>query len=1295
VTELADASSPGYDFFISYARDDDPAFVAELYTRLHSRGHHVWWDRQRMPSRGRTFVQELRDAIAASARVVVVLGPAAMRSTYVREEWQYALSLSKPVTPLLRRGDREHVPAELKDFHTPDVSGEPVPDAAWTEIQRVLDEPVPSLGRLTDVPRIPPRYVPRGSAVAQACAQLLTGHDRIDVAPDIQVVAITGLGGSGKSVLAAALARLTSVRCVFDEVIWITCGPGFGKDAAIERVADLMAPETDRRSGRLESGACLLVLDDVWTLEVVEPFLAQIGTRSKILLTTREVWIADSLGSLHMTVGAFGADDALAFLASWVNVDTPMLPAEARALASFCEYLPLALAISGALARSGVSWADILDRLRAADLRFLQAKVSGYMYPSLLATLAVSVDALRNDDGEAARILEHLAAFQAETPVSIRAIETAVRVRFGISAVDTRRALVHLSQRSLLVVSDSKVTLHALVLAFLRGMHAVTAQEHGALVDAFATLCECDDRGQTVWSTVSDDDYVERHLVHHLHEAGRIEEVERVVTDPQWPRQKVLRSGITALIGDYERYLDGVDVPDPAAETFVRALRRVAHILRRYPDQYALQMYWRFGEVPGMADRFEIGPSSISPDSLRPTELGNEVTPGGLIAQSAERLGTVRCGVLTTIGGRSACVTGDVRGVVNAVDALSGDLIYRIEAHEDDVRALAVMPEKSLLATGSGEWLDMHSDCSIKLWDLGTGGALGTLSECRYEELLLPASHYQPIGDLWFSADGESLISASWDGSVGIWSLASLTRTATWDKHPHGLNTAVLTSDERFVVSGLADGSVGIWNYRTKRFRRFIHPEAGPPLKFRPLPSGAWVAGVTEDNRLLFVDAARGTATSYTAPAGGSFVEAAAHGPRCVLVVMRNGEVLHFDDETGVTIRLADLGQRVDAVHVGPDPTRLAVSTGNITSCYELLGSPGSFGRRIACAVPSSVSDIAWVVDTSGVVTVYAAGAPRRVLADTTVGHPVTSASMTADGLVIRCDDGFRWLRFTGPTERTIVIERFSPHPSSDSGELMSRNRLLTWNTDAWVLASLYRLPDGDAAWENALVARPRELQPFLEPHLLDAPEIRGSYYVVGSVDYESDRFALYRNGMEGLLIVDGATDDLAERLGSALPMYARFAQIATIVSGSSWYVEIGRRSLAVWDLADERLVAHHETEAEYEDAQVDSAEGILTVVTQDHVVRRLRLPDLNLLTESYLPPWDGRARIVSAGPGGLVAIQDAQQNLHIADLTGGAVALPLGLDAAAAGCAFASDGQSVLIVDERGNVSGFELPPW
>lgn len=48
--------------FISYAREDDEPFAEKLYQDLTKNGFEVWWDRATMKNRGRTFLQEIRDA---------------------------------------------------------------------------------------------------------------------------------------------------------------------------------------------------------------------------------------------------------------------------------------------------------------------------------------------------------------------------------------------------------------------------------------------------------------------------------------------------------------------------------------------------------------------------------------------------------------------------------------------------------------------------------------------------------------------------------------------------------------------------------------------------------------------------------------------------------------------------------------------------------------------------------------------------------------------------------------------------------------------------------------------------------------------------------------------------------------------------------------------------------------------------------------------------------------------------------------------------------------------------------
>jgi len=99
--------------FLSYARADDEPFVERLHRDLIEAGIEVWWDRAAMASRGRTFLQEIRDAIEGVDRVVAVVGPAAISSRYVRYEWDHALLFAKGIVPVLRLGTYELLPEEL------------------------------------------------------------------------------------------------------------------------------------------------------------------------------------------------------------------------------------------------------------------------------------------------------------------------------------------------------------------------------------------------------------------------------------------------------------------------------------------------------------------------------------------------------------------------------------------------------------------------------------------------------------------------------------------------------------------------------------------------------------------------------------------------------------------------------------------------------------------------------------------------------------------------------------------------------------------------------------------------------------------------------------------------------------------------------------------------------------------------------------------------------------------------------------------------------------------------------
>jgi hypothetical protein len=85
------------------------------------------------------------------------------------------------------------------------------------------------------------------------------------------------------------------------------------------------------------------------------------------------------------------------------------LPPEAAEVAKECGYLPLALAMFGAMIRSkpsleptsaSLAWKDALTRLRRADLGAIKKAFPNYPYPDLLRAIEVSVEGLESVDRE-------------------------------------------------------------------------------------------------------------------------------------------------------------------------------------------------------------------------------------------------------------------------------------------------------------------------------------------------------------------------------------------------------------------------------------------------------------------------------------------------------------------------------------------------------------------------------------------------------------------------------------------------------------------------------------------------------------------------------------------------------------------------------------------------------------------------------------------------------------------------------------------------------------------------------
>ncbi len=663
--------------FISYARDDDEAFVLRMRDDLVAHGHHVWWDRASMESRGRTFLAEIRTAIEAAERVLLVVGPAAKDRLYVDVEWRHALRHGVVVTPILRLGHYSDVPSALAALHCEDVR-EQVPEArALARVRRLVERPVPSQGALVGVPRLPSPYIARPALLDRLLRRvLIDAYEPIDLEADQRITALTGMGGAGKSVVAAAVAQTAEVRRSFQGgVVWITVGQYPDVVTALARVGGALGSDvtsyTDVDSARLTLGRvlaganCLVILDDLWDAEVVEALHAAAGTGVRILMTSRHRNLFASTGVHNVVVEELDDELGLELLAKWTVGSVDKLPHQAPDICAECGNLPLALSMVGAMiGRRDDRWDYALQRLRRADLTKVGANIPDYPYRDLDRAMLVSFDDL---DQELQQRYLDLAVLPEDAAAPQSMLER-WWVSEGADPLDVVDTLDRLTDRSLMrVLEDDRYVVHDVQRDFLLGrVHDVPAL-HQRWLAAFAPPV------QGAWWLAPDDGYLLDHLDYHLREADRVDEWRRLLTSFEWLNRKTGARGMPVVLQDLLHQVD-----DRAVRVVERACRLAAHVLTNDPSQLAAQLLARLDDGSGLTEIVRLRrEAAASPRRgwLSPVNIG---------------LGSDHDPMIVAFRGRES------------------------DGHAGSPRSIALSPDLSLLASGGGS----SNDLTVKLWSI-------------------------------------------------------------------------------------------------------------------------------------------------------------------------------------------------------------------------------------------------------------------------------------------------------------------------------------------------------------------------------------------------------------------------------------------------------------------------------------------------------------------------------------------------------------------------------------------------
>ena len=339
-------------------------------------------------------------------------------------------------------------------------------------------------------PPAPHIFIGRDEVLRELIAALKLGEEG---AGPIALTALKGMGGIGKTTLAAALANHPDVETALPEgTLWAGLGPEpevmsllaeWGTQLG-EDFAPFDSPETRSRrlSTLLRDKKALLIVDDVWQAEPARYFLVG-GPRCRALITTRDNEIARKLaGHEAVRIGTLTNAASLNLLRELAPEAVSADEKATNELATVLDGLPLALTLAGQMLaaewEAGLGVAGALSELKDREARLKLAgaeKRAGLATtePSLRAILAMSYDRL--PDEATKRAFRLLGVFGGK-PLTF-SVEAAAAV-WGLELRPAQKTMVALVGRALVEpVESGRYTLHTTLADFAESLLEENGEE--------------------------------------------------------------------------------------------------------------------------------------------------------------------------------------------------------------------------------------------------------------------------------------------------------------------------------------------------------------------------------------------------------------------------------------------------------------------------------------------------------------------------------------------------------------------------------------------------------------------------------------------------------------------------------------------------------------------------------------------------------------------------------------------------------------------------------------------------
>ncbi|MFI1568484.1 NB-ARC domain-containing protein [Streptomyces sp. NPDC020490] len=650
--------------------------------------------------------------------------------------------------------------------------------AAWMQLRppAALNDPSPP-----PPVAVPEWFVDRAQTRAAAAA-VCRGGRAVSI-----TTSLWGAGGFGKTTLATAVCARRRVRWRYrsrlfplrPRIYTVTIGRDVrGRAAVAAKVVEVTrfitgdTTEFDDPAlagahlGRLldKRARTLLVLDDVWEAEQLDPFLMG-GRRCVRLVTTRNPALLPS-GVQRIPVDQMSHDQAVAVL-TWnlPELPEPLVDALLEATGRWALLLRLTNRL---IAEQCAAGADppaaaerVLNRMRdngpaAVDDPAATWNLDDPRLRNQAVKASIEAATTLLPPGGPDRFAE-LGIFAEDESIPIPIVALLWQASGHLTEDQTRILCRDLERLSLLTLNPRNggtISLHDVIRDYLRSSlgTASLALLNGSLIDAIAATLP---RAQTLAPTTPDpehawwqlqDGYVLDHLIDHMLAAGRTTSAEALAGDLRWVETRLAQRGPLAPWTDLTR------IGTPHARPLARSLAQTAHLLTPTDPPHAL--------VGVLHIRLNTHPH------WQPQITARQHDP-------AQR----------------PCLT----NLWPLPDAPSPALHRALTGHTKAVVSVAIAPDGTWLATAS-------IDKTVRIWDRATGTCTTTLT-----------GHTNAVRSVAIAPDGTWLATTSRDKTVRIWDRATGTCTTTLTGHTNAVRSVAIAPDGTWLATTSRDKTVRIW----------------------------------------------------------------------------------------------------------------------------------------------------------------------------------------------------------------------------------------------------------------------------------------------------------------------------------------------------------------------------------------------------------------------------------------------------------------------------------------------------